>query len=107
MKITLLFAITALEEIGGCYAAYAVLRLGRHPAWLLMAVVSLGLLAWLLTLHQVEGAGRVYAAYGGVYITASVLWMWLVEKPVPDRWALCGAMLCLVGAGAIMSGPRA
>lgn len=106
MKVPILFAITALAEIGGCYAAYAVLRLGRHPAWFLAAVLLLGLFAWLLTLHPAEGAGRVYAAYGGVYITASVLWMWLVEKMVPDRWDIAGAMLCLAGAGVIMFGPR-
>lgn len=66
MRVAILFAFTALAEIVGCYAAYAVLRLGRHPAWLLAAVLLLGLFAWLLTLHPVEGAGRIYAAYGGV-----------------------------------------
>ena len=106
MKITLLFTLTALAEIGGCYAAYAVLRMGRHPVWLLVAVLLLGFFAWLLTLHPVDGAGRVYAAYGGVYITASVFWMWLVEKLVPDRWDIGGAMLCLAGAGIIMCAPR-
>ena len=106
MKITLLFTLTALAEIGGCYAAYAVLRMGRHPVWLLVAVLLLGMFAWLLTLHPVEGAGRVYAAYGGVYITASIFWMWLVEKLVPDRWDITGAMLCFAGAGVIMFAPR-
>ena len=105
MTVPPLFTITALAEIGGCYAAYAVLRMGRHPAWLLAAVLLLGFFAWLLTLHPVEGAGRVYAAYGGVYITASVFWMWMVEKLVPDRWDITGAALCLVGAGVIMFGP--
>lgn len=106
MRVPILFAVTALAEIVGCYAAYAVLRLGRHPAWLLAAVLLLGLFAWLLTLHPVEGAGRVYAAYGGVYITASVFWMWLVEKLVPDRWDIAGAILCLGGAGVIIFAPR-
>lgn len=106
MRVPILFALTALAEIAGCYAAYAVVRLGRHPAWLLAAMLLLCLFAWLLTLHPVEGAGRIYAAYGGVYITASVFWMWFVEKLMPDRWDITGAVLCLAGAGVIMFGPR-
>lgn len=106
MKTTALFTLTALAEIGGCYAAYAVLRLGRHPAWLMPGVALLALFAWLLTLHPAEGAGRVYAAYGGVYITASVFWLWLVEGLAPDRWDILGVILCLTGAAVILLGPR-
>lgn len=106
MKTLLLFAITALAEIGGCFAAYAVLRQGKNPLWLLPGAAALLLFAWLLTLHPTEGAGRIYAAYGGVYIVASLLWLWCVEGMVPDRWDIAGASLCLLGAGVIMLVPR-
>jgi small multidrug resistance family-3 protein len=106
MKTFLLFFITALAEISGCFAAYAVLRQGRHPSWLLVGAAALALFAWLLTLHPAEGAGRIYAAYGGVYIAASLLWLWQVEGLVPDRFDLTGVCLCLIGAGVIMLAPR-
>lgn len=107
MKTFVLFAVTAIAEIVGCFAAYAVLRQGKHVSWLLPGALSLALFAWLLTLHPTEGAGRVYAAYGGVYIAASLLWLWLVEGRMPDRWDITGASLCLLGAGIIMLAPRA
>lgn len=106
MKTFMLFGLTAVAEIGGCYAAYLVLRQGKHPLWLIAATAALALFAWLLTLHPVEGAARVYAAYGGVYIAASLLWLWLVEGVVPDRWDLIGVSLGLAGAGFIMLAPR-
>jgi small multidrug resistance family-3 protein len=106
MKTFILFFITALAEISGCFAAYAVLRLGRHPLWLLPGAAALALFAWLLTLHPTEGAGRIYAAYGGVYIAASLLWLWQVEGLVPDRYDFTGVFLCLLGAGIIMLAPR-
>jgi len=101
-----LFCATAVAEIGGCYSAYAWLRLGRSAWWLVPGAVSLALFAWLLTLHPTHGAGRVYAAYGGVYIIASLYWLWLVEHHKPDRWDMLGATICLVGAGVIILGPR-
>ena len=106
MKTFILFFITALAEISGCFAAYAVLRQGRHPLWLLLGAVTLALFAWLLTLHPAEGAGRIYAAYGGVYIAASLLWLWRVEGIVPDRFDFTGALLCLLGASVIILAPR-
>ena len=106
MKMFPLFALTAIAEIAGCYATYAVLRQAKHPLWLLGAVASLVAFAWLLTLHPTEGAGRVYAAYGGVYITASLLWLWWIEGQTPDRWDITGGFLCLLGAGVIMLAPR-
>lgn len=106
MRVFLLFAVTAFAEIGGCYVTYSVLRQGRHPLWLLAGAVSLMLFAWLLTLHPAEGAGRIYAAYGGVYIAASLFWLWGVEGLRPDRWDLAGATLCLLGASIIMLAPR-
>jgi small multidrug resistance family-3 protein len=106
MKTLLLFALTAVAEIGGCFAAYAVLRQGKSSLWLLPGSASLILFAWLLTLHPTEGAGRVYAAYGGVYIVASLIWLWCIEGLVPDHWDIIGASLCLLGACIIMLVPR-
>lgn len=106
MKLFALYSVTALAEIFGCYAAYLVIRLGK-PLWFLFpGALSLGLFAWLLTLHPVDGAGRVYAAYGGVYIAASLAWLWIVERQTPERWDLIGALICLVGAAVIYFGPR-
>ena len=97
---------TALAEILGCFSIFLWLRLDRPVWWVGVAAASLGLFAWLLTLHPTENAGRVYAAYGGVYIGVSLLWMWLVEKQPPDRWDILGSALCLIGAMIIYWGPR-
>jgi len=68
--------------------------------------VSLGLFAWLLTLHPSRSAGRIYTAYGGVYIATAMLWQWAVERQRPDRWDLLGVGICLTGMAIIMLGPR-
>ncbi len=78
-----------------------------HPAgWMIPGAVFLSTFAWLLTLHPVSGAGCVYAAYGGIYIAASIVWLWLVEYQRPDGWDLLRAALCLVGASVIFFAPR-
>jgi small multidrug resistance family-3 protein len=69
-------------------------------------MVSLALFAWLLTLVESDAAGRAYAAYGGVYIVTSILWLWIVEGHRPDRWDVTGGLICLVGMGVILVGPR-
>jgi small multidrug resistance family-3 protein len=81
-----LYLGAALAEIGGCYAFWAWLRLGRSPLWSLPGLLSLAVFAALLTRAEVDAAGRAYAAYGGVYIAASLVWLWLVEGRAPDRW---------------------
>lgn len=96
----------ALAEIAGCFAFWAWLRLDRSPWWLVPGVASLMLFAYLLTWAGVDAAGRAYAAYGGVYIVASLLWLALVENLRPDRWDLSGAAFCLAGAAIILLGPR-
>ncbi|MBP7066021.1 YnfA family protein [Ferrovibrio sp.] len=96
----------AFAEIAGCFAFWAWARLGKSALWLLPGMVALALFAWLLTRVDSEAAGRAYAAYGGVYIAASLLWLWLVEGLRPDRWDLAGSTLCLIGAGLILFGPR-
>ena len=102
----LIYLLAAGAEIAGCFAFWAVLRLDRSPLWLVPGVASLVLFAWLLTRVEADAAGRAYAAYGGVYIAASLAWLWLVEHRAPDRWDLIGAVLCLVGAAVILFGPR-
>ena len=101
-----LYLAAALAEIGGCFAVWAWLRLGRSAWWLAPGALSLALFAWLLTLSPAAFAGRAFAAYGGVYIAASLAWMWAVEGRRPDGWDLGGAAICLVGAAAILWGPR-
>jgi small multidrug resistance family-3 protein len=103
----LAYIAAAIAEIAGCFAFWAWLRLDKSIWWLLPGTASLALFAYLLTLVQVEHAGRAYAAYGGVYIAASLGWLWTIEGARPDRWDLVGAALCLAGAGVILFGPRA
>lgn len=100
------YLAAALAEIAGCFAFWAWLRLDRSALWLLPGVASLALFAWLLTHAPSDLAGRAYAAYGGVYIAASLCWLWLVESKAPDRWDLIGAGICLMGASLILFAPR-
>ena len=97
----------ALAEIAGCYAVWTWMRLGGSALWLLPGAASLLVFAWLLTLAPSEAAGRAYAAYGGVYIAASLAWLWAVEGHRPDGWDITGALICLTGAGIILLAPRA
>lgn len=100
------YAAAALAEIAGCFAFWAWLRLDKSPLWLVPGMVSLAAFAWLLTRVDADAAGRAYAAYGGVYIAASVLWLWLAEGARPDRWDLVGTAVCLCGAAIILWAPR-
>ena len=102
----LVYLAAALAEIAGCFAFWAWLRLGR-PAWLIVpGVASLVAFAALLTLIDTDAAGRAYAAYGGIYILMSLLWLWMVEGHRPDRWDLVGVTVCLAGSALILFGPR-
>jgi small multidrug resistance family-3 protein len=100
-----LFVATALAEIVGCYLPYLWLRQGRSVALLVPAALSLALFAWLLSLHP-QFAGRTYASYGGVYVATALVWLWLVDGQVPDRWDLIGGGLTLAGMAIIAFGPR-
>lgn len=100
------YIAAAGAEIGGCFAFWAWLKLGRSALWALPGVALLVIFALLLTRIDAMFAGRAYAAYGGVYIAASLVWLWSVEGARPDRWDLAGAAICLAGAAVILFGPR-
>jgi small multidrug resistance family-3 protein len=107
LRTALIYTGAAFAEIAGCFGFWAWLRLGKPALWLVPALASLAVFAWLLTLVDSAAAGRAYAAYGGVYIAASLTWLWTVEGVRPDRWDLVGAGVCLAGAAIIVFGPRA
>ncbi|WP_108179562.1 YnfA family protein [Phreatobacter oligotrophus] len=96
----------AVAEIAGCFAFWAWLRLDRSAWWLVPGMMALALFAYLLTLIESSAAGRAYAAYGGVYIATSILWLWVVEGHRPARWDISGAAVCLLGAGIVLFAPR-
>lgn len=105
LKPLFLFALTAVAEIVGCYLPYLWLKAGKS-AWLLVpAALSLALFAWLLTLHP-TAAGRVYAAYGGVYIGVAIIWLWLVDGIKPSGWDMLGVVVAMLGMAIIMFAPR-
>ncbi|TYO89551.1 small multidrug resistance family-3 protein [Oceanicella actignis] len=101
-----IMAAAALLEIAGCYAVWVWWRLGGSALWLAPGLVSLAGFAWLLALGPAQFAGRAYAAYGGVYVTASLLWLWAVEGQRPAPADLAGAALCLAGAATILVAAR-
>ena len=106
LKVAVLFAVTAVAEIVGCYLPWLVIKQGKS-AWLLIpAALSLGLFAWLLTLHP-TAAGRTYAAYGGMYIAVALVWLHFVDGIALTRWDLAGAGIALAGMALIALQPTA
>jgi small multidrug resistance family-3 protein len=103
-KVFLLFAVTAVAEIVGCYLPWLVLRKDRSPWLLLPAALALALFAWLLTLHP-TAAGRTYAAYGGMYIAVALVWLWRVDGVTLTRWDMAGAAVALIGMAIIALQP--
>jgi small multidrug resistance family-3 protein len=103
VKTLLLYVLTAIAEIVGCYLPYLWLRKSGSPWLLLPAAASLCLFSWLLTLHP-AAAGRVYAAYGGVYIAVALLWLWRVDGLPLSRWDVTGAVVSLLGMSIIVWG---
>ncbi|MGA7586542.1 YnfA family protein [Rouxiella badensis] len=103
LKTTLLFFATALAEIIGCFLPYLWLRKGGSAVLLVPAAASLALFVWLLTLHP-AASGRVYAAYGGVYVVTALLWLRYVDgvKLATTDWL--GAVVALAGMLIIISG---
>ncbi|MBK7766111.1 MAG: YnfA family protein [Sulfuritalea sp.] len=105
LKTVLLFLITAVAEIVGCYLPYLWLKEGKSIWLLVPAALSLALFAWLLSLHP-AAAGRVYAAYGGAYIFVAILWLWAVDGIKPTAWDIAGSLVALLGMAIIMFAPR-
>lgn len=97
-KTALVYIAAALAEIAGCFSFWIWLRHGKSIWWLAPGMASLALFAWLLTQVDSAAAGRGYAAYGGVYICASLAWLWSVEGVRPDRWDAIGAVICMRAA---------
>jgi small multidrug resistance family-3 protein len=106
LKTFSLFVITAVAEIVGCYLPYLWLKRNGSPWLLIPAAASLALFAWLLTLHP-TAAGRVYAAYGGVYVAVAIAWLWSVDGNRPTAWDLIGATVAVAGMAIIMLAPKA
>ncbi len=104
MKAGLLMLGAALAEIAGCFSVWAWWRSGATAWWLLPGAACLAAFAWLLALVPSNAAGRTYAAYGGVYVTASIVWLMLVEGRRPDGFDLGGAAICLGGTAVILLG---
>ena len=102
----LVYLLAAFAEIAGCFTFWRWLKAGGSPLWVAPGLLSLAAFAWLLTRIDSDTAGRAYAAYGGVYITASLVWLRVVEVRAPDGWELLGAAICLAGAGVILFAPR-
>ncbi len=106
MKSYLLFLVAALCEIGGCFAFWAWLRLNKSPLYVIPGILALVAFAILLTKIDSPFAARAYAAYGGIYIATSLLWLAGVEGTMPDRYDLLGAVICLAGASITLFAPR-
>jgi small multidrug resistance family-3 protein len=106
MRSLIFFAIAAVGEISGCYTFWAWLRLGKSIVWLIPGLMALIMFATALTRVDTSNAGRAYAAYGGIYILSSLLWLWAVEGIKPDRWDVWGVALSLGGTLIIMAAPH-
>jgi small multidrug resistance family-3 protein len=85
VNAAIVYPLAVLAEIAGCFAIWMWWRTGASPLWILPGVLSLVVFAWLLAPVQTPAAGRSFAAYGGIYVAASILWMWLIERQQPDR----------------------
>lgn len=106
MSSLVICLVAGFAEIAGCFAFWSWLRNGQSWLWLIPGIASLILFATLLTRLDSDSAGRAFASYGGVYISASLIWMRLIEGRTPDRWDLTGAAICLAGAALILWAPR-
>jgi small multidrug resistance family-3 protein len=105
MKTVALYLLTALAEILGCYLPYLWLRQGASPWVLVPGGASLAAFAWLLSLHP-DASGRVYAAYGGIYIAVAIVWLWMVDGVRPSPWDFAGVAVAVSGMAIIAFQPR-
>jgi small multidrug resistance family-3 protein len=106
MQTLIFFLIAALGEISGCYAFWVWLRLGKSVLWLIPGILALLIFAVALTRVDASNAGRVYAAYGGIYILSALVWLWLAEGVRPDKWDLLGVTISLLGTIIILFSPH-
>lgn len=106
MQTLIFFLIAALGEIAGCYTFWAWLRLGKSIWWIIPGFLALIIFATALTKIEASNAGRAYAAYGGVYILSSLVWLWLIEGVKPDRWDFIGVVFSLLGTVVILFSPH-
>ncbi|MCW5921237.1 MAG: YnfA family protein [Saprospiraceae bacterium] len=106
MRDIIIYIAAAFFEIFGCFAFWNYFKSGRSIYWLIPGTLSLIVFAFLLAKVQAEFAGRAYAIYGGIYIAASLLWLYLAEYQTPDNWDLIGASICIAGALIILFMPR-
>ena len=106
MKLWAIYVTAAFAELAGCFAFWTWLRNGQSMLWVAPGILALVAFAWLLTLVPTEAAGRAYAAYGGIYVAASLVWLRWVEGAIPDQWDMIGAAVCILGAAIILFVPR-
>tara|TARA_R110002111_G_scaffold260069_3_gene330807 strand:- start:8851 stop:9174 length:324 start_codon:yes stop_codon:yes gene_type:complete len=106
MKSFVWYILAAFAEIGGCFTFWVWIRQSKSSFWIIPGMLSLAFFAYTLTRIDSSHAGRAYAAYGGIYIVSSLLWLWVVEKTQPDRWDALGATICIFGTLIILFGPR-
>ncbi|MFJ3958043.1 YnfA family protein [Arthrobacter sp. NPDC090010] len=106
LKSVLLFALSAVAEIGGAWLIWQAVREGKGWWWAGLGVVALGIYGFVATLQPDAHFGRILAAYGGVFVAGSLAWGVMVDGFKPDRWDLIGAFLCLLGVAVIMFAPR-
>lgn len=106
MQTFILFFLAALGEIAGCYSFWAWLRLGKSILWIIPGILALILFAFALAKVDASNAGRVYAAYGGIYILSSLFWLWLAEGVKPDKWDTLGVAISLIGTIVILFSPH-
>ncbi|MGI8314175.1 YnfA family protein [Halobacillus mangrovi] len=106
MTVVLLFVIAGVAEIGGGYLIWLWLREGKPFSFGIIGGLSLALYGVIATFQSFPSFGRVYAAYGGVFIVLSVLWGWGIDRKTPDFYDILGAGICIVGVAVMLWGPR-
>ncbi|MBD8005911.1 YnfA family protein [Bacillus norwichensis] len=102
----ILFVLAGIAEIGGGYLIWLWLREGKPLYWGVLGGATLALYGVIATFQAFPTFGRVYAAYGGVFIILSILWGWGIDKKTPDLYDWAGASICLIGVAVILFGPR-
>jgi small multidrug resistance family-3 protein len=105
-KTIVLFVLAAAAEIGGAWLVWQAVREGRPWWWAGLGIAALGAYGFIAALQPDANFGRVLAAYGGVFIAGSLAWGMIVDKFMPDRWDVIGAVVCLLGVSIIMFAPR-